>query len=1109
GEVWVAKQSAPVKRKVALKLIKTGMDSRAVLNRFEQERQALAMMDHPNIARVLDGGMTQTGQPFFVMELVNGLPLTRFCDEAKLTPRQRLELFVPICQAVQHAHQKGIVHRDLKPANILVTLVDGQPVPKVIDFGVAKATGGKLTEETVSTGFGAAVGTLEYMSPEQAGYSNVDVDTRADIYSLGVILYQLLTGLVPIDGGRLRNVALAEMIRIIQEEEPSKPSTRLSTDQSLPSLAALRQIDPYKLMTLLRGELDWVVMKCLEKSRERRYETASALGKDIQRYLADEPVDARPPSASYRMQKFVRRNKGRVIAASLLLLALLGGMTGTSWGLLAAKRALGAEARQRNIAERAADERERARAAAEYEKNQKEQARAAADKALYFNRINLAAQYWQSGNLEQSGRILDLCAPNVRGWEWRYLDRLHHADLQTLPGDGRITTDLQLSSDGRRLAAFSPNGIDSRVRIWDLSRGQSLTEIEGQDIGRQFTCCAMAPDGQMIAIGERSGAISFWNPQSGRITREFAKLPRSINSLSFSPDGKWLAAARAEWRNGEMVLPVFESPRFEDFVVWDVGSGAEVFHPKGYGFVAAFSPDGTRLLTFKMNTALRLTPITPETQLALFDTSNWTEVNAGKLGSPKRFAFSVATGKLALGDDDRMTGIQQIRLIDAANGSQLAAFSPGLMAVNFDIALSPDASLLAMTQGLIGGEIEVWDTKAPRPIRTLRGHTQAVNSLTFTPDGKLLSCSADRTIKVWDPTSDPQVQTIVSPSGAYTSPAVLAASGKLLAYSQSSTTTLTGVIRSITLVDVGSDRRPPTTNDDALSQLGRALFRGGAGPNDRTLAGNPGGTISLAFSSDGNRLASGGRNGEVKTWDVASRAELATYRGHDGEIGALSLSPDGRRVASANVPPEFTRALQHSSPWPTARIPTPVKVCDAASGRELLSLEGHVNGVSQVAFSPDGRWLASTGNGQVKIWDLANGKLLRELEAGEMRSGVGDALTFSRRGDLLVTAGNQIVQVWDASSGHSVAVFRGHRAGSLAVAISPDQARLATAAGEQVKIWDIQSGLESLTLPLSQSGPNERIAPVVALAWSDNGQSLRAARNDASVVEWNAAPPRK
>ncbi len=339
GEVWAAKQTEPVKRRVALKLIKTGMDSRAVLQRFEQERQALALMDHPNIARVLDGGVTPTGQPYFVMELVNGLQLTKFCDELKLSLKERLELFVPICQAVQHAHQKGIVHRDLKPANILVTMIDGKPIPKVIDFGVAKATAGKLTEETMSTGFGAVVGTLEYMSPEQAGFSGADIDTRSDIYSLGVILYELLTGLRPIDNKRLKQAALTEMIRIIREEEPSKPSTRLSTEESLPSLAASRHTDPRKLTALLRGELDWVVMKCLEKQRERRYETANGLARDIQRYLADEVVEARPPSTGYRLQKFVRRYKGQAIAASVVLLTLIAGVIGTSVGMYRANRA--------------------------------------------------------------------------------------------------------------------------------------------------------------------------------------------------------------------------------------------------------------------------------------------------------------------------------------------------------------------------------------------------------------------------------------------------------------------------------------------------------------------------------------------------------------------------------------------------------------------------------------------------------------------------------------------------------------------------------------------------------------------------------------------------
>jgi serine/threonine protein kinase/tetratricopeptide (TPR) repeat protein len=331
GEVWVAKQTEPVKRKVALKLIKAGMDSKAVLGRFEQERQALALMDHPNIAKVLDGGLTPDRRPFFVMELVNGLPLTRFCDDAKLGIRERLELFTPICQAVQHAHQKGIIHRDLKPSNILVTIIDGRGVPKVIDFGVSKAVAGKLTDESLSTQFGAVVGTLEYMAPEQASFASEDIDTRADIYSLGVILYELLTGLRPIDAKRLKKAAFTEMIRLIKEEEPSKPSTRLSTDESGPSVAALRHTEPRKLAALLRGELDWVVMKCLEKSRDRRYQTANGLARDIQRYLANDVVEARPPSASYRLHKFARKHRLALATAGMFALVLIATTAFSAW----------------------------------------------------------------------------------------------------------------------------------------------------------------------------------------------------------------------------------------------------------------------------------------------------------------------------------------------------------------------------------------------------------------------------------------------------------------------------------------------------------------------------------------------------------------------------------------------------------------------------------------------------------------------------------------------------------------------------------------------------------------------------------------------------------
>ncbi len=357
GTVFVAEQTQPVRRKVALKLIKAGMDSTRVLARFEAERQALALMDHPHIAKVLDGGLTETGRPYFVMEYIKGVPLTAYCDAARLTVRQRLELFIPVCQAVQHAHQKGIIHRDLKPSNILVALYDGKPVPKVIDFGLAKAMHQPLTERTLYTAHEMVLGTPLYMSPEQAELNNLDIDTRADIYALGVILYELLTGATPLERRRFKKAAWNEILRIIREEEPAKPSTRLSGSSSLPALAAQRQLEPAKLARLLRGDLDWIVMKALEKDRNRRYETANGFGMDVQRYLAEEPVLAGPPTASYRLRKFLRRNRRAVLATSVLLVALLGGIAGTTWGLV---RAVRAETEAR-VAER--DEKEEARAA--------------------------------------------------------------------------------------------------------------------------------------------------------------------------------------------------------------------------------------------------------------------------------------------------------------------------------------------------------------------------------------------------------------------------------------------------------------------------------------------------------------------------------------------------------------------------------------------------------------------------------------------------------------------------------------------------------------------------------------------------------------------------
>ncbi len=414
GTVFMAEQDKPVRRRVALKVIKPGMDSAQVVARFEAERQALALMDHPNIARVLDVGSTDTGRPYFVMELVKGVPITEYCDANHLTPRARLELLVPVCQAIQHAHQKGIIHRDIKPSNVLVTLHDGTPEPKVIDFGVAKAIDQRLTERTLFTQIGQVVGTPEYMSPEQAEMSGLDIDTRSDIYSLGVLLYELLTGSTPLERRRLREAGFAEILRRVCEEEPPRPSTRLSTTEEIVSIAAQRKTEPAKLARLVRGELDWIVMKALEKDRTRRYATANGLARDLQRYLADEPVEAGPPSARYRMGKFARRYRAALATAAAFAIVLVAATAISTWlAVRAAKakeeavRAYAAEAEQRQQAQDL-------RGIAEQKSGEAQAQAKLLERQLYINLIALAQRENLADNVGYAEQLLDRCPRAAR-----------------------------------------------------------------------------------------------------------------------------------------------------------------------------------------------------------------------------------------------------------------------------------------------------------------------------------------------------------------------------------------------------------------------------------------------------------------------------------------------------------------------------------------------------------------------------------------------------------------------------------------------------------------------------------------------------------------------
>jgi serine/threonine protein kinase len=594
GAVYMAEQEHPVRRRVAVKVIKPGMDTRQVVARFEAERQALALMDHPNIAKVLDAGTTGNGRPYFVMELVKGVPITRFCDDHHLTPRERLELFVPVCEAVQHAHQKGVIHRDLKPSNVLVALYDGKPVPKVIDFGVAKALHQKLTDRTMFTEFGQVVGTLEYMSPEQAEVNQLDIDTRSDVYSLGVLVYELLTGTTPFDRQRLRSAALREVLRIIREEEPPKPSTRLSGSDELPSIAAVRRTEPRKLSRLVHGDLDWVVMKCLEKDRGRRYETANGLAADLRRYLADEPVEACPPSATYRLRKFARKYK-KALAAVTAFVALLvvGVVLSTALAVWAMSAQRDAD-RQRNASDAAKQEAVEARGEAE-------QQRDAARLTAYATGMGLALNAWDENNVVRARELLadvptKAAGRDLRGFEWHYLHRLCNAEVLSVTGHAGPVWRVAFSPDGR-LAA----GSRDTVQVWDSATGQELLSLKGHK--GEVRSVAFSPDGRRLASGGCDNTVKVWDSVTGRELNSLQGHADWVTSVAFSPDGRRLASGS----NDTTVK------------LWDSISGKEVGSLKGRAgrmWSVAFSPDGRCLASANRDGSVSLweTTVPPEVQ---------------------------------------------------------------------------------------------------------------------------------------------------------------------------------------------------------------------------------------------------------------------------------------------------------------------------------------------------------------------------------------------------------------------------------------------------------------------------------------------------------------
>ena len=517
---------------MALKIIKPGMDSKQVIARFEAEQQALALLDHPNIAHVFDAGTTQDGHPYFAMEYVRGIPITEHCDKNKLTIDERLKLFQSVCQAVQHAHQKGIIHRDIKPSNILVQVQGQDAVAKVIDFGVAKALGRPLTDRTVFTEQGQLIGTPEYMSPEQAEMAERDIDTRTDVYSLGVVLYELLTGALPFDPDTLRSAAIGEIQRIIRDEEPPKPSTRLSSlGEEATKIAQSRRTDVATLARRLYKELEWIPMMAMRKERERRYRSAADLGQDIENYVNGDPLIAGPESVAYRAKKFARKHTAFIASVAAILAVLLAALVVSTMMYFGAEQAREKESIARTEAEQAREEEAIARNEAEQAKNAEREQRELAERSLYVNRINLAEKYYQESNIGRVRELLAACPNDLRCWEWHYLWDISDESLMTLRGHTYGVYSVAFSPDGKRIVSGS-----LELKVWDAESASELLTLRGHK--SWVLSIAFSPDGKRVVSGSGDNTLKVWDAESGVELMTLRGHTNFVRSVAFSPDGK-------------------------------------------------------------------------------------------------------------------------------------------------------------------------------------------------------------------------------------------------------------------------------------------------------------------------------------------------------------------------------------------------------------------------------------------------------------------------------------------------------------------------------------------------------------------------------------------